>query len=185
MWMRRTITRGVEQTSESVQGFSLIELLVVVAIILIIAAIAVPNLLRSKIAANEAAAAENLRAVSTAVTAYNSTWGNGYPPSLASLGGTSLAATCDQAQLLGPLITTPPYQQSGYIYGYTGASGTVNPVTGCSAPGFNAYLATATPTTQGITGVRSFCSDLPGVIHYDLTGTTAASVASCEALPVL
>lgn len=185
MWMRQTNTRDVRQASKAEHGFSLIELLVVVAIILIIAAIAIPNLLRSRIAANEAAAAENLRAVSTAATVYNSTWGNGYPPSLASLGGTSIAATCDQAQLLGPSMTTAPYEQSGYTFGYTGQAGTVNPVVGCSAPGYNAYLATATPTTGGVTGVRSFCSDLPGVIHYDMTGATAASTSACDALPTL
>src|SRR5438270_12285261 len=59
------------------QGFSLIELLIVVAIILIIAAIAIPNLLRSKIAANESSAVASLRTITTAETTYASSWGSG------------------------------------------------------------------------------------------------------------
>ena len=69
------------------RGFSLIELLIVVAIILIIAAIAIPQLLNARMAANGAAAAETIRTITTASMAYSSTWQNGYPPSLATLGG--------------------------------------------------------------------------------------------------
>ena len=166
-------------------GFSLIELLVVVAIILIIAAIAVPNLLRAKMAANEAAAAENLRSLTTAATVYTTTWGNGYPPNLGVLGGTSVAATCNQAALLNQLMTVTPYQDSGYTYSYTGIGPTVPAVSGCSAPGYNAFLAAATPVTVGATGIRSFCSTVPGVIHFDVTGSAILSASACEALPSL
>ena len=69
------------------KGFSLIELLIVVAIILIIAAIAIPNLLRSKIAANESSAVGSVRTIGTAEVTYSSSWGSGYSVDLKSLGG--------------------------------------------------------------------------------------------------
>jgi len=167
-------------------GFSLIELLVVVAIILIIAAIAIPQLLRARIAANEAAAGENVRTLTTASMAYSSTWNNGFPPTLATLGGIGGApATCDFADLMDPTITNAPNQKSGFTFGYTAVGAPVIPPPACGTPGANAYLITATPITEGFTGVRSFCSDEPGVIHYDTTGATPGSQAACEALPPL
>jgi type IV pilus assembly protein PilA len=165
-------------------GFSLIELLIVIAIILIIVAIAIPNFLRSKIAANESAAVENVRTITTASVVYSTSWGNGYPPALSNLGGTGNTATCNQANLLDPLIATAPYQKSGYVFGYVGQDGTVAQPGGCSSPGFVGFLATATPLNS-YTGVRSFCSDETGVIHYDLTGATSASETACDALPSL
>jgi len=167
-------------------GFSLIELLVVVAIILIIAAIAIPQLLRARIAANEAAAGENVRTLTTASMAYSSTWNNGFPPTLATLGGIGGApATCDQADLMDSTIAIAPHQKSGFTFAYTAIGAPVIPPAGCSAPGASAYLITATPTTEFITGVRSFCSDEPGVIHYDTSGATPGTQALCEALPSL
>jgi type IV pilus assembly protein PilA len=167
-------------------GFSLLELLIVVAIILIIAAIAIPNLLHARIAANEAAAGESVRTITTASMAYSSTYGNGFPPSLAVLGGAAgAAATCDAANLLDPSLTAAPYQKSGFTFGYTAVGATVTPVAGCSNPGTNAYMVTATPITEYVTGIRSFCSDEPGTIYYDNTGATAATQAACEALPAL
>jgi type II secretory pathway pseudopilin PulG len=158
--------------------------MVVILIILIIAAIAIPNLLRSKIAANEATAVTNLRTISTAAVVYNSTWGNGYPPSLGSLGGTGTAATCAQANLVDPIISNPPYTKTGYVFAYIGNQGTVSAAPGCASPGYNGYLATAVPLNAA-TGVRSFCEDEPGVIHFDTSGTAATSQLACDLTPPL
>lgn len=158
------------------RGFTLIELLIVVAIILIIAAIAIPNLMRSRMLADEAAAVGDLRAIFTAATTYSATYSNGFPPSLAALGpppGGGNNATCDNADLIDSVLAAG--RKTGYVFTYTGS----NPVSpagqGCSNPGFNTYTINADPITRGQTGQRSFFIDPSGTIRYNTTQPATAS----------
>jgi len=172
------------------KGFSLIELLIVVAIILIIAAIAIPNLLRSRMAANEASAVGTLRVLVTGAVTYNSTYGNGFPPSLAALGGVN-PATCDKSNLVDNLITTAPNQKSGYAFSYTMTAPNLAAAAGCAAAGGSGFEADGGPIVAGSTGQRRFCTDESGVIRFDPnTGGTSgapllATEAACEAWSAL
>lgn len=183
----RQCAAGNHKAQQRQRGFTLIELLIVIAIILVIAAIAIPNFLRSRMAANQAAAVESVRTITTASVVYATTWGNGYPPSLASLGGPQNAApTCDAAILLDEIITTAPYTKSGYVFSYTGEDGTVSASpSNCGAPGYNGYLAATVPQGVGQTGNNSYCSYTPGVIHFDVTGSDIPDETACDALPNL
>lgn len=146
------------------RGFSLIELLIVVTIILIIAAIAIPNFLRSKIAANESSAVASLRTITTAETTYASAWGSGYATSLANLGGPvpCLVATAANACIIDPGLSVAPFTKSGYSFVAVGNT----PVAGVN----NGFEANATPLAVDITGKRAFCSDQTGVLRANTTG---------------
>ena len=146
------------------KGFSLIELLIVVAIILIIAAIAIPNLLRSKMAANEASAVGSLRTVNTACVLYSTTYGS-YPATLARL-GPATTATSTTADLVDSVLSSGA--KSGYRFTYTATSTD-------SSGNVLAYTITANPVTRGTTGQRGFFSDQSGVIRADTTTTATAS----------
>ena len=157
------------------QGFSLIELLIVVAIILIIAAIAIPNLLRARMAADEASAVGSLRTINTASITYLSTYGAGFPANLTALGGPpGAAATCTAgAQLIDNVLSTG--MKTGYNFTFT-PSGTAQTVGGCT--GYPSYSITAVPVVAGQTGQRSFYTDQSGVIRFDTAGSSSVSAAS-------
>jgi prepilin-type N-terminal cleavage/methylation domain-containing protein len=156
------------------KGFSLIELLIVVAIILIIAAIAIPNLLRSRIAANEASAVGSLRTINTAQVTYAATYpATGFAASLGALGpGGSTTATSTNANLLDSVLgcTTSPCKKSGYSFNISNTSGT--PV--------STYQSNANPVVQDQTGKRYFFSDASGVIRYNATATATVADAPLQ-----
>jgi prepilin-type N-terminal cleavage/methylation domain-containing protein len=147
------------------KGFSLIELLIVVAIILIIAAIAIPNLLRAKMSANEASAVATLRTLNTAAVAYSTTYGN-YPPTLASLGpiASGSAPTSTTADLVDSVLGKDPATKSGYTFVYAGSGSPTS-----------SYSITATPVTVGSTGQRGFFTNQTGVIRANAAGAATSA----------
>jgi type IV pilus assembly protein PilA len=162
------------------KGFSLIELLIVVAIILIIAAIAIPNLLRARMAANESSAVGTVRTLVTAEVTYSSTWNIGFSPDLVSLGGTAVpcVASSTTACLIDPLIAAGG-PKSGYNVAAVGGT----PVNGV----ISTFGASAWPVTQGTTGTRTFCSDESGVVRVNISGAAMATPTDtgCAAFPSL
>ncbi len=160
------------------KGFSLIELLIVVAIILIIAAIAIPNLLRSRIAANEASAAGSLRVYNTAEVTYASSYNSGFSTDLCSLGPPASAGatpTPTSSDLIDNVLAggagggactaaATVATKTGYVFTYTPSSTTLGSAT--------TYSVHGNPQSVNSTGIRFFFTNESGVIRAN--GTTSA-----------
>jgi len=167
------------------KGFSLIELLIVVAIILIIAAIAIPNLLRAKIAANESSAVQSVRTINTTQVTYQSTYPTvGYAatlPALGPSGPTCTTPSSTNACLIDWSLsqaTTPASAKSGYYF----SMGVV------TTNGMNlGYTVGAAPAGFNQTGVRGFCSNEDAVIRATpaLSGPPANTEAACAGYAAL
>jgi prepilin-type N-terminal cleavage/methylation domain-containing protein len=148
------------------RGFSLTELLIVVAIILIVAAMAVPNILRAKINANESSAVSSLRAIITAENTYSATYPTvGFSTDLASLGGSScLAPTSTSACIIDSTLaqsTSTTNSKSGYYFTYA-QDATVG------------YTLYADPAYWNHSGTKRYYTDASGQIHYNANNQTSS-----------
>jgi type IV pilus assembly protein PilA len=162
------------------KGFSLIELLIVVAIILIIAAIAIPNLLRARMAANESSAVASVRTITTGEITYQSAYPTvGYAPALVNLGG-ALNIACVPSSTTACLIDSVlanngnPAGSGKSGYSFTTGTGTI-------AGGVNVgYAAKAVPLSINQTGIRGFCAEEDAVIRVDPAGVCSNTEAGIQ-----
>lgn len=154
-----------------------------IPMILIIAAIAIPNLLRSRMAMNEASAVGSLRTIDVAAIQYASGYENGFPSRFEVFGyGATLAGNCNRAGLIDRSLASG--QKSGYVFTYTPQfpAGTTAPAIspeaakkGCDSGGASGFTVTAHPLQPGVSGARSFYSDQTGVIRYSKNGESATA----------
>jgi hypothetical protein len=155
----------------------------IIPFIMIVAAIAIPNLLRARIAANETSAVGSLRIIETAAISYDSEFENGFPSGLEVLGGVPGGErTCNHAGLIeGPLASG---RRSGYVFTYTpvfpdnSAAPVISPkaaAKGCISGGASGFTVTADPVQRNTTGMRSFFADQTGVIRVSDNGESATA----------
>src|SRR5919109_3856353 len=167
------------------KGFSLIELLIVVAIILIIAAMAIPNFLRARMSAHEASAVYSIHEINRAEIQYQTTYPmSGFAANLASLGGQSPCVPSPTSACLidNSLATASPGSGSkaGYVFLATGQ----NPINGMNTK----YTVGASPVTYNVSGVRNFCSTEDNVIRFNAGASGSTPVtneAACMNFTVL
>ena len=155
---RLTFKNDLRASTRSNAGFSLIELLVVVAVILIIAAIAIPNYMKSKMRANEASAVQNLRNVATAELVYSTTYGVDFSSTLLQLSGDGINPSQNNAGLIDEILASGI--KSGYVVTYT-------PVTFDPKGNPSTYSVTADPQVPGTTGSRHYYTDQSCVIRWN------------------
>jgi type IV pilus assembly protein PilA len=172
------------------KGFSLIELLIVIAIVVVIAAIAIPNLLRSKIAGNEASVVGSLRSIMSAEAAYRAMYGLGFSNDLSTLGGAAEGAqsSCSAALLLDPTLAKSASgnqaQKSGYRFTFTPGTEPFRPdlpvSPGCSVGKADGYTIQADPVDPGVSGKRHFCADASGAIRFNLEKQVGITPPACS-----
>ncbi|HTW58581.1 MAG TPA: prepilin-type N-terminal cleavage/methylation domain-containing protein [Terriglobales bacterium] len=165
------------------KGFSLIELLIVVAIILIIAAIAIPNLLRARMAANESSAVGSVRTLNTAEITYDTTYPTvGFQQTLADLGG-ALGAVCTPSSATACLVDSVLANngspagsgKSGYLFSIPAGAAQAGGV-------YVQYDINAIPITVNQTGIRAFCAVEDAVVRVQPTGAAPGAEAACQVL---
>ena len=166
------------------KGFSLIELMIVVMIILIIAAIAIPNIMRARMAANDSSAAGSVRTINTAeITSFNAYTTIGFPAAMTALGG---ALPCTPSPLTGCLIDNSLATNGGG----SGKSGYNFNATGLISPGSlinNQFYSTGAPFSS-IFGTRSYCSVEDAVLRLNQPAGSIVlvpSYAACALLPAM
>jgi prepilin-type N-terminal cleavage/methylation domain-containing protein len=142
--------------SRRTRGFSLIELLIVVAVILIVAAIAIPNFMRSKMRANEASAVSSLRSITTANVVYSTTYQIGYALTLTDLGGSGAVVNSTSAWLIDSVLSSG--NKSGYTFTYAATSSD-------NSGNILTYTANADPVLVGTTGDTHFYVDQTSIIR--------------------
>ncbi len=151
---KRTQPSSGDERRHSGRGFSLVELLIVVAIILVIAAIAVPNLLRARQSANESSAINSIRTLTNAEIAYAASYPEvGYTCTLTNLGPSAGLPSSDAAGFIDEVLASG--QKSWYVF----------TPSNCTGDPKVTFFMSATPLNGG--GTRKFCSDQTGILRYD------------------
>ena len=165
--MRKFNPNDARQGGRTNDGFSLIELLIVVAIILIISAIAIPNLVRARMSANQSSAVESCRTITSAEVIYYTEYSNGFAPSLNALGGPAGgSASALNAQLIDDVLSAG--NKSGYLFTYSALS--PDP-----SGAFQDYALNADPLAIGITGENHYFTNEPSVIHMNTSATASVT----------
>ena len=171
-WWKEPATESCSRHSEA--GFTLMELLIVMAVILILMLVAIPSLLNMTIQAHETSALASLRAIQSAEVQYQTNFpANGYACTIGALGGSAGSGppTAQAAQMLQSTLATG--QKDGYTFTITNCTKTQN---ANNQDMFTSYEVTAVPQTVGKTGHRGFCMDMSGEIKADMAGGTNCTV---------